>query len=377
MKKLCFLFNILLGALAISTSSFSQVPTIQWQKSLGGTYQDQAFSIQQTLDSGYVVVGSTTSNNDDVSGAHGMTDYWVVKLNNSGTIQWQECLGSSGFDIAYTAKSTRDGGCIVAGSASANSGNVIGNHGGDDFWLVKLHPSGSIEWQKSLGGSSNDDAYAVEQTSDNGYIIAGSTLSSNGDVAANHGGWDYWVVKTDDTGAIQWQKSLGGSRDDRAYAIKQTNDGGYIVVGYSFSHDGQVYGHRGNTIDSLGLTSDFWIVKLNDTGAIQWSESLGGSGDEIAYSVQQVLDGGYVIAGYSSSNDSDVSGNRGNRDYWVVKLSNGGAIQWQRSLGGSHEEQGKSIIETSAGQYLVAGYSLSNDSDVIGSHGDGISGQWR
>ncbi len=253
-KPICFL----LAAILLSANSFAQTPLIEWQKSLGGTGGDFASSIQQTSDGGYIVAGYSGSNDGDVTGNHGNTDYWIVKLDNTGAIQWQKSLGGTSNDFASSIQQTSDGGYIVAGYNGSNNGDITGNHGGGtDSWVVKLDSTGTIQWQKSLGGTSLDYASSIQQTNDGGYIIAGESSSDNGDVTVNHGGLDFWVVKLDTVGIIQWQKSLGGTSDDGAYSIQQTSDEGYIVAGYSGSNDGDVTGHHG------GSDFDYWVVKLS------------------------------------------------------------------------------------------------------------------
>ena len=208
----------------------------------------------------------------------------------------------------------KDGGYIVAGYADSNDGDVSGNHGGGDCWIVKLDTLGKIKWQKCLGGSGGEMAQSIQQTKDGGYIVAGYAESNDGDVTGNHGDHDYWIVKLDNTGSIKWQKSLGGTRSDEARSIQQTGDGGYIVAGESRSNNGDVSGHRGN------MLSDYWIVKLDSIGNIQKEHSFGGTSNDGANSIHQTKDGGFIIAGYTYSNDGDVRGNKGGSDYWIVKL---------------------------------------------------------
>ncbi|UCH15292.1 MAG: hypothetical protein JSV22_04830, partial [Bacteroidales bacterium] len=231
-------------------------------------------------------------------------------------IEWQKSLGGSCGDEAHSIKQTSDGGYIVAGLSCSNNGDVSENNGNYDYWIVKLTSTGEIEWQKSHGGNEAEWAYSIQQTSDGGYIVAGVSQSNDGDVSGNHGTYDYWIVKLTSIGVLDWQKSLGGSDEDMAYSIQQTSDGGYIVAGRSESSDGDVSGNHGS--------SDFWIVKLNPSGEIDWQRTLGGSGDDYANSIQQTTDGGYIVAGGSNSNDGDVSGNHGYGDYWVVKLTSTG-----------------------------------------------------
>jgi hypothetical protein len=348
-------------------------PTIEWQKSLGGTYDDYAYLIQQTTDGGYIIAGESLSNDGDVTGHYGTTtynDYWVVKLNSIGTIAWQKSLGGTYDDRATSIQQTMDGGYIVAGHSKSNDGDVTGHHGTTsyyDYWVVKLNSTGTIEWQKSLGGTFDDWGQSIQQTTDSGYIIAGYSSSNDGDVTGHHGTTtthDYWVVKLNSTGTIEWQKSLGGTYNDDASSIQQTTDGGYIVAGVSSSNDGDVTGHHGTS-----NYEDYWVVKLNSTGIIAWQKSLGGTSSDFAESIRQTTDGGYIVAGFSSSNDGDVTGNHGSLDYWVVKLNPTGTIAWQKSLGGTDVDLGLSIHQTTDSGYIIAGSCGSNDGDVTVNHG--------
>jgi hypothetical protein len=340
---------------------FAQASSIQWQKCLGGGYDDEALSIQQTNDSGFIVAGYTMSNNGNVSGNHGNFDYWVVKLNYLGNIQWQKCLGGTGDDYATSIQQTNDNGFIVAGYTESNNGDVSGNHGGYDCWVVKLDSYGDTLWTKCLGGTEWDYATSIQQTNDSGFIVAGYTKSNDGDVSGNHGDYDYWVVKLGSLGDIQWQKCLGGTNTDFAYSIQQTSDEGFIVAGETYSNNGDVSVNHGYT--------DFWVVKLNSLGTIQWQKCLGGSNIDGASSIQQTSDEGFIVAGTTHSNDGDVSGNHGGYDYWIVKLDSYGYIQWQKCLGGTNPDLAYSIQQTSDEGFIVAGYTQSYDCNVFGNHG--------
>src|SRR5258706_546470 len=234
MRKIFFCLWCLFLILDVS---FAQ-PAIQWQKCFGGTGWDDAYSVQQTTDGGYIVVGSTSSNDGDVTGNHGAFDFWIVRLKNSGTIQWHKCLGGTLNDGATSVQETSDGGYIVEGYTGSNDGDVTGNHdttGYSDYWLVKLDGSGIIQWQKCLGGTDEDQSYSVQQTSDGGYIVAGYAGSNDGDVTGNHyaGIGDYWIEKLDCTGKIHCHQCTGVTDWDGAYSVQQTIDGGYIVAGFS------------------------------------------------------------------------------------------------------------------------------------------------
>ncbi len=339
------------------------VSNIQWKKCLGGSLFDQANGVNQITDGSYIIAGDTNSIDGDVSGNHGNYDAWVVKLDSVGNIQWQKCLGGSLFDYAISIQQTTDGGYIVAGLTNSTDGDVSGNHGNYDAWVVKLDSVGNIQWQKCLGGSRYDEATSVQQTAEGGYIVAGRTNSNDGDVSGNHGDYDAWVVKLDSVGNIQWQKCLGGSAYDEANSAQPTNEGGYVVAGDTNSTDGDVSGNHGNY--------DAWVVKLDRVGNIRWQKCLGGSRDEEAISIQQITDEGYIVAGLTNSNDGDVSGNHGDFDAWVVKLDRIGHIQWQKCLGGSAYDDSWSARQTTDGRYISAGLTFSNDGDVSGNHGNG------
>ena len=335
---------------------------IQWQKSLGGSGHEFARSIQQTSDGGYVVTGFTVSNDGDVSGNNGAYDIWVVKLNISGSMQWQKCIGGSSHDNAQSIIQTSDGGYLIAGLTYSNDGDVSGNHGDEDAYVVKLDTIGNIVWQKCYGGTLSDYANSIKQTTDGGYIFSGYTSSNNGDVSGIHDSSDIWVVKIDTSGTIQWQKCLGGTNNEEGYPeILQTYDGGYIISGQTRSNDGDVSGFHGSL--------DAWVVKLNATGIIQWQKCLGGTNYDYATSIEQTSDSGYILCGDSYSNDGDVSGNHGTKDLWTVKLDSNGTIQWQKCFGGTSYDGANSIHQTTDGGYIVAGATASTDGDVTENHG--------
>jgi len=348
MKK----YIIILILMLVNYSIYAQGPGLEWQKCFGGSYNEFAEDIKSTADGGYILIGETYSLNGDVVGNHGNNDAWVVKISSAGSLEWQKCLGGTQNDYAFSIQCTVDGGYVIAGETWSTDGDVLGNHGNNDSWVVKISSSGSLEWQRCLGGSSEDSAQSIQITADGGYIIAGYTYSNNGDVFGNHGYDDAWIVKLSSSGSLEWQICLGGSSDDRANSIQSTADGGYIMGGWTFSTDGDVFGNHGS--------KDFWVVKISNIGVIEWKKCIGGPGIDVAYSIQTTFDGGYVVAGYSASNGGDVSGNIGNNNGWVVKLNNTGSLEWQKSLGGS-ASYAKSIQSTADGGYILGGYSSDNN----------------
>lgn len=337
--------------LFLSTTIFAQAPSIAWQKSLGGTGQEYGYCIKQTNDGGYIMVGESVSPvGGMITNNYGNYDCWVVKMDNTGSVQWQKSLGGSGYDRGYSVQQTADGGYIIGGNTTSNNFDVTGHYGGTDCWVVKLSNSGAIEWQKPLGGSSEDEAFSIQQTTDGGYILCGYTFSTNGAVTTPTGGW---IVKLNSTGTIQWQKSAGLFMN----CIQQTTDGGYIAAGYT------------NTNGPLG-GNDYQIVKLTSSGVIQWQKYYGGTSTDMAQSIQQTTDGGYIVAGRSDSSNTDVTNNNGIDDFWVLKLNSLGALEWQKSLGGAFYDQAFSVQQTTDGGFVACGYTNSINGLVTGNHGD-------
>ncbi len=340
---------------------------IIWQKCLGGNGNDDGYCIHQTTDGGYIITGGTTSNNYDVSGNHGDMDVWVVKLNADGNIVWQKCYGGVGMEYARTILQTSDGGYIFGGYTNFNSGDVSGAHDNcGDYWVVKIDAVGHLKWQKCYGGSYGDDGvYAIEQTADGGYIISGTVDSGDGDVTGYYFQGDYWIFKTDTIGNIQWKKCYGGNAPEYNTSMKKTPDGGCIVAGMSSSLDGWVQNNHGN------YTGDAWLIKLTYAGTVLWKKCYGGLDYESANSIILLNggSGGYVFTGYTTSNDGDVSGNHGDNDMWVVEIDVSGNMVAQKCLGGDSTDYGHKVIQTNDGGFIVAGTTASNNGDVSGSHG--------
>ncbi len=344
------------------TTAYAQCPGIDWKKSFGGTGHDLLQSIQHCVEGGFVAAGYSHTANGDVTQNHGNKDFWVVRLSDTGSIVWQKSLGGSEDDYAASVIRTNDGGFVVFGYTSSDDGDITSSKGGIDYWMVKLDEIGNVEWQKSLGGSIFEYGHEVIQTTDGGFAVVGFSCSVDGDITGNHGDYDYWVVKLDGSGEILWQKALGGSSLDQAFGIRQTTDGGYIVAGASISDDGDVSHHI--------ASNDCWIVKLDASGNLSWEKSYGGTGSEFPSSIVQTSDGGYVFAGWSTSSNGDATVNHGERDAWIVKLNSVGDLLWQHSYGGSLTETANEIRQTPDGNYIVCGYSFSDDGDLSSNQGE-------
>src|SRR6202008_91915 len=254
-------------------------------------------------------------------GVNPTLDIWILKTDILGNMQWKKCFGGSYYDVAPSIIQTADGGYIFAGTTSSTDGDPIGQHGPvastPDAWVVKLDASGNIQWQRCLGGSGSDYGRMVRQTSDGGYIVGAVTGSNDGDVTGNHGGTDLWIVKLDISGNTQWQKALGGTYGEGGYqgmtttgynfsfmGLEQTTDGGYFVTTGACSGDGDLTSHYGG--NNFLTEQDYWLVKLNSSGVIQWQKSFGGTGMDRPNAGFQTQDGGFIVVGLSNSNDGDV-----------------------------------------------------------------------
>ncbi|HWJ28979.1 MAG TPA: BACON domain-containing carbohydrate-binding protein [Flavisolibacter sp.] len=351
--------SISYGTVSLISSSDIIINTLVWNQAIGGTQDDQGSLTAVASDGGYVIVGSTNSNDGSVIGNHGGYDILIVKYDINGNLVWKKTFGGGSNDYAYSVKSTSDGGFILTGSSASFNGDVTVSeaHGSDDVWVVKLDVNGNIMWQHLFGGSTFDVGQSIEETSDGGYIVAGYTYSSNGTVSATQGGGDAWVMKLSSSGSLLWEHTYGGTKFDEANSIIVSPDGGYIIAGLTQSNDGDVIGYRGGY-------SDAWVLKLNESGTIIWQRSLGGSNDDQGNSVIATTDGSYLLAGWTYSNDGDVTGKHGAHDYWAVKLNASGGIVWQRTLGGSYSEKAQSVVNTSDGGYILAGSTYSQDGDV-------------
>jgi len=293
----------------------------EWSQTFGGSGQDYGQSVAQTSDGGYIITGSTYS-----YGA-GHSDVWLIKTDADGNQEWNETFGGSGEDHGDSVAETSDGGYIIAGSTQS-----YGN-GSSDVWLIETDSSGTKEWSQTFGGSEYDYSESVAETSDGGYIVAGSTESYGA------GGSDVWLIETDSSGTEEWSQTFGGSEYDYSDSVVETSDGGYIVAGSTES-----YGAGG---------SDVWLIKTDANGTEEWDKTFGGSNYDWGSSVAHTSDGGYIIAG------STYSYGAGSADLWLIKTDVSGTEEWNQAFGGLNYEDGLSVAVTSDGGYVITGSTVS------------------
>jgi hypothetical protein len=265
---------------------------------------------------------------------------------------------------------TADGGFFFVGfldvTAAGGEGNYgkyssLTHHGVGEFWGTKIDAEGTLEWRRYYGGTNNDRAHAVAEAHTGGFVMAGFSESEDYDISNSKGSYDFWVVKINEEGELLWERSYGGSGIEVSYDIIATADGAYVVVGNTFSTDGDVSGNHGE--------SDVWMIKISETGDLLWEQTFGGSGFDAAQGVSLSKDGGYIIAGNSKSSDTDLTTNHGENDIWLLKTNSEGILEWQGSIGGSGLDFGFMAVETGDRDLLIAGESSSKDFGDITSRG--------
>lgn len=304
----------------IQTWNISTKAPITFNKIYGGSENDWAYAVKQTSDGGYILAGSTHS-----YGA-GIEDVWLVKTDMNGNMVWDKTFGGSNVDVVASVQQTSDGGYILAGW-------TVSFGTGGDAWLLKTDGDGNEVWNHTFGKENTPDLVMdVQQTRDGEYVLVGSTDLGGGI-------YDAWLIKTDEDGNKIWDYTFGENGNDQAKAVQQTSDGGYIIAG---SFGSPVNGYE-----------DFWLIKTDENGIMAWDTTFGGSSGDIAYAVQQTIDGGYIIAG------STVSFGAGHADFWLVKTDENGNMLWDRTYGGSDQDYAYGMRQTSDGGYIIAGYTFS------------------
>ncbi len=351
------LTSLLSLVLLLATAS-ALAQDILWEKSYGGKHAEYLMDAQPTADFGFILAGSSLSvkSGNKTENNRGDLDYWIWKIDENGDPEWQKTLGGDSADFLQSIALTNDGGFILAGVSSSNTGfdKKDDTHGLDDFWVVKLNAKGAEEWQVTLGGEGQEKLHNIQPTRDGGYILGGTSSShkSGNKTEDSFGGLDYWIVKLDSKGKLIWQKTFGGKYADELRSLTPTADGGYLVGGYSNS---PASGNKRQ--DNVG-EGDYWIIKLDAIGTEEWQKVLGGTGDDQLYVVHQTYDYGYVLAGNSnsSSGESKSVGNQDGTDFWVVKLDTSGEVVWQQTYNFGKTDILTSLIENEDHTLLIGGF---------------------
>ena len=366
-----------------TTSLFAQ--EILWEKSYGGKHAEYLYDVIPTPDYGFLLAGSSLSKKtgNKLQDNRGDLDYWIWKMDEKGAPDWQKSFGSSGQDKLRCVVLTGDGGFLLAGTSSpAASSNALPKakqsttkpepdgdkkdigRGDADFWIIKLNASGGEEWQKTIGGSGQDELNGVVGLRDGSFILAGSSSSEpSGDkTTAAFGGMDYWVVKLDAKGSILWQRSYGGIYNDELRSIAPTQDGGFIIGGSSNSpaslNAPKGGGQKGNKTEPCMGQNDYWVIKLDRDGNAQWQKTLGGKGDDQLAVVKQIANGNYILAGNSNSESggTKTKANEDGTDFWLVALDGEQKVVWQEVYNIGKVDILTSLLENEDHTLLLGGY---------------------
>ena len=368
------IFCILIISL-ICSSLKAQTPSfyLKWDKRYGGDMEDAIGAIQKTADGGFILGGTSNSgiSGDKTEPNHDpsmfSSDFWLIKIDSTGLKQWDKRLGGTNSDILYNVIQTSDGGYLAGGQTYSGVGgdksqpNWDPTQQSNDYWIIKTDAQGNKVWDKRFGGTSFELFTDVKQTPDGGYILGGTSFSGIGGdkTELNKGSWDFWVIKTDANGNKIWDRSVGGLDDDFATAVDLTDDGGYLIGGYSKSNIG------GDKSQFSQGNWDYWVIKLDSVGDKVWDKTFGGAHTDWLFDLIRTNDGGFLLGGQSFSGatgdksepnwDPDPSGS----DRWIVKIDNMGNKLWDRTYGGIEVDDLRRIVQTSDNGFLLSGESYS------------------
>jgi hypothetical protein len=299
-------------------------PSMIWNKAFGGTNIDVGHAIDKTSDGGYIITGYTRS-----FGTMSGRNVWLIKTDPLGNEVWQKTFGGNNDEEAYSVKETADKGFIIAGYTKSFGAGL------NDIYVIKTDSAGNEVWQKTFGGTLDEEAFSIIQASDGNFVVAGVTSSFA------VGGRDVWLSKINNSGIEIWRRSLGGLGSDGARSLEETSDGGLILTGWTFSY-------------GPGNIGNLWLVKTDSSGMQQWHKFFGGTGVDRGYSVKEVTDKGFIVTGYTSSFGFGLD------DLLLIRTDSLGNEIWNKSFGGTGRDYGHSVIQTSEGGFLSAGYTLSS-----------------
>ena len=337
-----------------------------WEKTLGGSYAEDAMRIFPTENENFLIAGGTVSTDGDISynPYPGDASYWLLKINSAGNIIWDKVVGGINYDVLNNGTNTSDGGIIGYGYTISVDGDKTKSYGSFDAWLIKLDSLGQKVWDYTIGTSGGDFSTAIKETSDKGILVSSiSYIKPAGNIACqplSNANVDIVLFKLDSAANVQWQHCYGGTDDEQLLDIMEVSDG-YILACEAYSEDGDVAGagyHGGFTFNGY-RTCDIWLIKIDFDGNIVWSKCYGGSMDDSPARMFQTTDGGIIVFGNTFSANGDVSGNHSSgtmyNDIWVIKVSSTGELLWQQCFGGNGNEKiWYGVIDNGDGSYVIA-----------------------
>ena len=351
-----------------------------WKKIYGGSGDDFGFSLVETLEGGFVLVGYSNSQDGDVPPTKGYHDNWIIKVDESGELIWKKSMGYSGHDHAYNVIATTDGGYFFNGFLDVTASNGLGNsgkssessrHGVGEFWCHKLDANGNIQWQRYFGGTNNDRSHDAIQTRDGNYLVVGTSESDDVDVKNPIGSYDLWVVMISPGGEMLWEKSYGGSLADEASKVIEDSFGYFRIIGNSHSNNGDIN-------NPLGL-SDAWKITIDKTGNLIGSQNFGGSQFDTGTAIAKGYWGVLFITGYSRSLDGDLNKNQGENDIFLTYLPTDGTQNKTMTLGGEGQDFTYDILVEGDGGVILVGQSFSKNPPFEKNKGKGdiLMARWH
>ena len=341
-------------------------------KFFGGSDEEVAREIIELQDGGFGIVGSTKSTDGDFSNRMDNDwDLFLIKIDEQGEVTWKKTYGGSADDFGFSLVESPEGGFVLMGYSNSQDGDVPTTKGYHDNWIIRVDAAGAVVWKKSFGYSGHDHAYNVIPTLDGGYFFNGflDVTASNGEgnsgkpsKAKRHGVGEFWCHKIDANGNIQWQRYFGGTNNDRSYDAIQTREGNFLIVGTTESNDVDVKNPKGSY--------DVWVVMVSPFGDMIWENSYGGSLVDEASRVIEDSYGNYRIIGNTNSEDMDVIDSRGSSDVWQIIIDKSGKLIGSYNFGGSEFDRGTSITKGPLGSTFITGYSRSLDGDMNINNGE-------
>lgn len=335
--------------------SFAQ-PNVQWSNTYGGSFGDIPRSVLATEDGGYLVVGLSMSDDDDISNQIGKGDGWLLKTDNIGNLLWEKTYGTEYQDEFKKIILANDGGYLIAGYRSGVSAGTNSQAITSDFWVIKINESGDLVWERNFGESRSESIVDVVATND-GYLLLGNSDSPNFASAGYRGQIDPILLKINNSGQELWTRRWGGAQNDFATGLHILNNGRIVVSGYA---DSKYNNHHGAT--------DGWLTYLNSNGQLIWSRFFGGQLDDQLHAVSGGPGDQIYAAGFSYSRDQDLMGNTGRKDAWIIKVNPSGNLLWSKNYGGDgHDGFNKILVKHDS--IYAAGYNWSFNETTLPSMG--------
>ena len=359
---------------------FSEEGEPIWTKTYGGSADDFGFSLVETQEGGFVLVGYSNSMDGDVPATKGYHDHWIIKVDATGKVLWKKSFGYSGHDHAYNVIATQDGGYFFNGfldvTASSGQGNTgksakVARHGVGEFWCHKMDTNGNIQWQRYFGGTNNDRSYDAIQTSEGNFLLVGTSESDDLDVSNPKGSYDIWVVMLSPFGELLWEKSFGGSLVDEASRVIEDSFGNFRIIGNSHSSDEDISQPKGQ--------SDVWQITIDKNGQLIRSYNFGGSEFDKGTAIGEWQRGALFIGGYSRSFDGDWVNNQGENDLFMMYLPADGNEKLSFTLGGEGQDFAYDLLVQNKGSVWVTGQSFSKNPPFEKNKGKGdiLLARWQ